>query len=228
MFVHDWTGVSRLLPVGLLTRHAIRYFEESWTPDFAGYALNSLMLSVSAAVLTLIIGVLLAYAKGAADPERLAELRGRMQVELAGERAGRYHPKLGFGGLVDVELATQWLQMHERESGVRERHTLDALDGLRRAEVAPREHLDALRRGYTFFRRVEQALQLLDPSASQLHFGGPRWEAITRRLGVRARDGVDAEAVLQRDWHRVAEANRRAFESLVAPVSQPAPWQEAP
>ncbi|MDH2299256.1 MULTISPECIES: iron ABC transporter permease [Cobetia] len=52
-----------LLPVGLLTRHAIRYFEESWTPDFAGYALNSLMLSVSAAVLTLIIGVLLAYAK---------------------------------------------------------------------------------------------------------------------------------------------------------------------
>ncbi len=170
----------------------------------------------------------LAYAKGAADPERLAELRGRMQVELAGERAGRYHPKLGFGGLVDVELATQWLQMHERESGVRERHTLDALDGLRRAEVAPREHLDALRRGYTFFRRVEQALQLLDPSASQLHFGGPRWEAITRRLGVRARDGVDAEAVLQRDWHRVAEANRRAFESLVAPVSQPAPWQEAP
>ena len=52
-----------LLPVGLLTRHAIRYFEESWTPDFAGYALNSLMLSVSAAVLTLIIGVLLSYAK---------------------------------------------------------------------------------------------------------------------------------------------------------------------
>ena len=125
-----------------------------------------------------------------------------------------------------MELATQWLQMHERDPSVRERHTLDAIDALRERGTADDAHLGALRRGYTFLRRVEQAMQLLDPNLDELHFGGLRWEAVTRRLGVRARDGIDAEAVLRRDWHRIAEANRAAFESLVAPVNEPAPWTE--
>ncbi|MEO0326735.1 MAG: bifunctional [glutamate--ammonia ligase]-adenylyl-L-tyrosine phosphorylase/[glutamate--ammonia-ligase] adenylyltransferase, partial [Myxococcota bacterium] len=68
--------------------------------------------------------------RGPPEPARMAELRARMQRELAQERPERLHPKLGFGGLVDVELATQWLQMHERDPSVRQRHTLDALDAL--------------------------------------------------------------------------------------------------
>ncbi len=166
----------------------------------------------------------LAYAKGEPRPERLAELRGRMQLELAREKAHHYHPKLGFGGLVDVELATQWLQMHDGDSSVRKRHTLDALAALRARRSGPPDALDALREGYRFFRGVEQALQLLDPTADGLTLGGPRWRAVTRRLGVRARDGADANAVLERDWRRIATAVREAFDAIVAPVDAPAPW----
>lgn len=167
----------------------------------------------------------LAYAKGEPRPERLAELRGRMQRELAREKAHRYHPKLGFGGLVDVELATQWLQMHERDPSVRQRHTLDAIDALQAHGASTPDTLDALREGYRFFRRVEQALQLLDPSADGLTLGGPRWRTVARRLGVRARDGADAFEVLERDWRRIATATRAAFERIVAPVDAPPPWE---
>ena len=166
----------------------------------------------------------LAYARGEPVPERLAELRGRMQRELAGEKAHRYHPKLGFGGLVDVELATQWLQMHERDPSVRQRHTLDALDALQACGASTPDALDALREGYRFFRRVEQAQQLLDPTVDGLTLGGPRWRAVTRRLGVRARDGADASEVLERDWRRIATGTRAAFEAIVAPIDAPAPW----
>ncbi|SDM21520.1 iron(III) transport system permease protein [Modicisalibacter muralis] len=56
-------GLGFILPVGILTRHAIVYFEESWTDSFVDYAINSLTLSTLAALLTLLLGVLLAYAK---------------------------------------------------------------------------------------------------------------------------------------------------------------------
>ena len=57
-----------------------------------------------------------AYERGAPEPERLHHLRLRMEAELAHERLdrspARYDLKLGRGGIVDVEFATQWLQMH--------------------------------------------------------------------------------------------------------------------
>nr|WP_298415845.1 iron ABC transporter permease [uncultured Halomonas sp.] len=56
-------GLGFVFPVGVLTRHAIVYFEQSWTDRFVEYAFNSFTLSITAALLTLIIGVLLAYAK---------------------------------------------------------------------------------------------------------------------------------------------------------------------
>lgn len=56
-------GLGFFFPVSVLARHAWRYFEKSWTERFAEYAVNSLVLSLSAALLTLMIGILLAYAK---------------------------------------------------------------------------------------------------------------------------------------------------------------------
>ncbi|TDX32397.1 iron(III) transport system permease protein [Modicisalibacter xianhensis] len=56
-------GMGFFFPVGVLARHAVVYFEQSWTDRFLEYAYNSLVLASSAALLTLLIGVLLAYAK---------------------------------------------------------------------------------------------------------------------------------------------------------------------
>lgn len=73
--LHGWRGglalavcalplvAGFLVPAGMLAYYAWRYFDVSWTPQFRGYAFNSLMLSASAALLALSIGVFLAYAR---------------------------------------------------------------------------------------------------------------------------------------------------------------------
>ncbi|MCP5206879.1 MAG: iron ABC transporter permease [Hahellaceae bacterium] len=52
-----------IIPASLLTIYAINYFAVSWTPKFATHVFNSFSLSVTAALVTLAIGVVLAYAK---------------------------------------------------------------------------------------------------------------------------------------------------------------------
>ena len=51
------------IPVLLLIKLAISYFEVSWTADFRHYALNSLMLSTAAALITISIAILVAYTR---------------------------------------------------------------------------------------------------------------------------------------------------------------------
>ena len=52
-----------IIPAIVLTDYSIRYFDESWTPEFTGYAFNSLSLSSGAAVAALCIAMLLAYGR---------------------------------------------------------------------------------------------------------------------------------------------------------------------
>lgn len=52
-----------IIPASLLAYYAIQYFEISWTNDFSTQALNSFMLSLSAALVTVILGIVLAYSK---------------------------------------------------------------------------------------------------------------------------------------------------------------------
>ncbi|MDK8465268.1 iron ABC transporter permease [Marinobacter sp. SS13-12] len=64
-----------LLPAITLGQYAWEYFDESWNPDFIRNTLNSLFLSGTAALTTLIIGVTLAYSR------RLHNTRG-MQIMM--------------------------------------------------------------------------------------------------------------------------------------------------
>lgn len=52
-----------VIPVVILANFAVVYFEQSWTDRFFGYALNSFSLSFGAAIITLVIGCILAYSK---------------------------------------------------------------------------------------------------------------------------------------------------------------------
>jgi len=71
---------------------------------------------------------LAAYAKGPPNVQDLHRLRLRMQQELARERGGHFDLKSGYGGLLDIEFATQWLQMlHGEDARVHTTNTEDAL-----------------------------------------------------------------------------------------------------
>jgi glutamate-ammonia-ligase adenylyltransferase len=123
-------------------------------------------------------------------PDAAAEidrLRTRMERELAHENAQQLNPKLGQGGLVDVEFTVQYLQLvHGREHPrVRGTNTLAALEGLQAEGLLPPEDAEALRQGYLFLRRVENRLRLVHASSlAHMPTGGRPLAQLARRLGV--------------------------------------------
>ena len=89
----------------------------------------------------------------AADVAEIQRLRGRMELELAGETHGRFNIKTGRGGLVDVEFLVQMLQLRYacHLPALRHRNTLAALDALRACQVLSQEESQALRQGLPVF-----------------------------------------------------------------------------
>lgn len=68
-----------VVPVLSLARHAVVYFEVSWTPDFLQMSWNSFMLSAVAALATIFLGLILAYGKRlvkAASVQKAVRLSG--------------------------------------------------------------------------------------------------------------------------------------------------------
>jgi iron(III) transport system permease protein len=70
-----------LVPAWVLLNYAIQYFDESWTSDFRQIALNSMLLSATAAFTAVIIGILLSYSQRL-HPTRL--LRTSVNVSSLG------------------------------------------------------------------------------------------------------------------------------------------------
>jgi glutamate-ammonia-ligase adenylyltransferase len=174
----------------------------------------------------------LVYGMDAPAPQDVAAMRTRIERELAGERHDRYDPKFGYGGLLDVEFAIQWLQMRHGSklpgpTALRSPGTLEALQGLRHAGHLERGDAEALEEGYLLFRNVEQAVRLLDESREVVVIEGGRIaEQVARRLGIRERDGKPPTEVLFATWRRQASEVRALFERLLGPVSIPPPWSE--
>ncbi len=93
----------------------------------------------------------------------MAYFRKRMEVERSGEGTGRVNPKLGYGGLTDIEFIAQYLQrLHGLQvPEVRRSNTLLVLKALRDAGVLPEEACRILRDGYQFLCSLDHGLQLL-------------------------------------------------------------------
>ncbi|NLS12759.1 iron ABC transporter permease [Vibrio sp. SM6] len=53
--------VAFVLPLGQLALYGYRYFAQSWTDEFASYALNSLYVSLSAAVLAVLVALVVNF-----------------------------------------------------------------------------------------------------------------------------------------------------------------------
>jgi glutamate-ammonia-ligase adenylyltransferase len=94
--------------------------------------------------------------------EEIHRLRMRMEVELGREHTRRLNLKVGRGGVVDVEFATQYLQLlHAPKIPVlRSRSTFKVLYELMRAGILTVEEFQALDGGYRFLRALEIKLRL--------------------------------------------------------------------
>ena len=166
------------------------------------------------------LAAIVAYERGAPDPNGVHRLRMRMEKELAREGPHRYDVKLGRGGIVDVEFSTQWLQMkYGRDPRVRTTDTEGALGALEACGYLDGYLAAVFREGYAMLRRLEQAMRVVHgTSASLIERGAPGLPALARRMGFRddARQGDASEALLER-YQAVTRDIRVAYLGVLGP-----------
>jgi glutamate-ammonia-ligase adenylyltransferase len=163
-----------------------------------------------------------AYEGAAPDPAELHRMRMRMEEELGREKPGRYNLKTGFGGLTDVEFATQLLQMrHGRDPRTRTPETPRALVALEASGYLAARHADALAEGYRFLRRLEQRIHIVHGSSAHfLDENAPGLSPLARRMGLRDAHGLTAQEALVAQYLDVTERVRAAYAEVLGVSSE--------
>ncbi|MEO8874424.1 MAG: bifunctional [glutamate--ammonia ligase]-adenylyl-L-tyrosine phosphorylase/[glutamate--ammonia-ligase] adenylyltransferase, partial [Polyangiaceae bacterium] len=164
---------------------------------------------------TIAVAQLAAYQLGAPSPERLHQLRLRMQQELSGERIakGRYDAKLGSGGIADIEFATQWLQMKfGKDERVRTAETEEAIVRLEDIDVLDSASAMIFREAYVFLRRLDQRARVHHGSGGALiERDAPGLAILARRLGMRDGPRSSASTSLLEHYVALTREVRRAY-----------------
>ncbi len=161
-----------------------------------------------------------AYEGGAPPKEKIAEMRQRMELELAGERQlkgrARYDLKLGHGGITDVEFAVQYLQMkHGKDPRVRTTDTENALFALEACGYMEALAAGTMREGYIFLRRLEQRLRVLSGTSNTLlDEGAFGLTLLARRMGMRDGPRGTAQEGLLRRYLAVTKEIRTVWNAI--------------
>lgn len=128
-------------------------------------------------------------------PENLSaeihRLRMRIEKELAKEGERRWHYKKGFGGLLDIEFAVQYLQLKLGKvfDSILSTNTLDALGRLEQRGVLPKPDAEALKSAYVFYRMLEICLEAeFDLKEGYLDPGHESIEALAKRMSFASKD----------------------------------------
>ena len=142
-------------------------------------------------------------------------MRRRLETEASGEGRGEKNPKTGYGGLVDVEFAVQYLQLLHgaAKPELRTPSTPEAIARLGAAGVLPEADERLLADAYRYLRRLELRLRIVhDYGISRLPPPGRELSALARRLGHGGERGGES---LLAEYGRVTAAVREAFERIV-------------
>lgn len=154
------------------------------------------------------------------DREAVADVRNMKrrseQRAMAARRRGR-NVKLGAGGIREIELIAQALQVRHGEQmhSIRTHNTLGALTALRDASLLTLDEADALRDAYIFLRDVENKLQMAnDAQTHSLPEGSEELTICARRLGYFDSAATSAAEQLLHDYERHTQAVNRIFEHV--------------
>jgi len=152
--------------------------------------------------------------------EREAEIR-RMRVRMEEERirqadARRFHFKLGYGSLADVQFAVELSQLRHggEHPDVRHLHTLDALEALARERLVEDGAALALGEAYVFLNEVKNAMEIDRRVHAEALPTTPEAQiALARRLGYEE----FPRASFLEDYRRITRRARRAMERVFYP-----------
>jgi glutamate-ammonia-ligase adenylyltransferase len=143
------------------------------------------------------------------------QLKAQIDQTVARRGETRRNVKLGIGGIREIELVTQSLQLRfgGRRTVLRQRGTLAALFALREARLLPAAEHDTLAKAYVFLRDVENKLQMAAGAQEHALPNGPAARRrLARTLGYADDDTHDAVRDFESDHRRHTEAVRAIFE----------------
>ena len=152
----------------------------------------------------------------AAEVDRV---RRRMQCELSRERSGRRDIKLGRGGMLEAQLATQLLQLRCRHRDVWHSDTRGAIAALGAHGVI--DGAFALRGAYDFLSRLEQRLRVLHADDScLLEEDAAGLVPLARRMGLRDLPRESATKSLMARYRHATDIIHRFYRGVVSPSGQ--------
>ena len=170
------------------------------------------------------------FGETAVPIQRTLKLRTQQIAALV--KPDEVNAKYSAGGLVDVEYATQFLQLeHGRLYGnLRRGNTLAALDALlQNALISPHE-FEILYTGYVFLRRLINALRIVRGNAKDLtvpHRETNEFVFLTKRLGYTDHAGRAAADELYRDIEETFARTRHFFQQRFENERTPAGTAES-
>ncbi len=158
-----------------------------------------------------------AYPPDGLTLDRVADIR-HMRARIERERvrpaeAGKFHFKLGYGSLADVQFAVELSLMRHggARSDIRTRRTLEAIERLAAARLIPDAAAHALGEAFVFLSDVKNALEVDRRLHAEAVPASPEEQtSLARRLGY---EEYPRQSFLD-DYLRITRRSRRAMERL--------------
>ncbi len=90
-------------------------------------------------------------------------MRLRMENEIAQETPRRLHYKAGFGGLIDIEFAIQYLQLKMGKifETIVSGNTLEAIEKMGERNILKKTEYEIFKKAYLFYRLLEMRMEVL-------------------------------------------------------------------
>ena len=154
--------------------------------------------------------------RGGVDAGALAAEMTAMRDKIERETAGAASPvdlKAGRGGIIDIEFASQYLQLvlGPEEPALRTPSTLEALRAAVRLVPQVAGACALLADAYLYLRRIEHRIRIVhDASAQRLPQDAVELDKLARRLGLADGGALDAA------YRRWTGEVRRAYDAVLA------------
>ena len=144
--------------------------------------------------------------------EEVRQIKRKIDKRMTIRQQRQRNVKLGTGGIREIELIVQALQVCHggHVPQIRERNTLRTLVALRNQSLISTEECETLTQAYVFLRDVENKLQMVnDAQTHSLPSEGQELTACARRLGYSDDElGSAAEQFLRDYQHHTGQVNR--------------------
>jgi [glutamine synthetase] adenylyltransferase / [glutamine synthetase]-adenylyl-L-tyrosine phosphorylase len=163
--------------------------------------------------------------------EKITAMRQRIQHERAQDGRARWDIKVGYGGLVDIEFLAQLYQLIWGPSlpALRQTSTWDVLVGLEREGLLPTPVAQSLREAYSFLRRVESALRIVDDrSINTIPDNQADQRRLAKRLGYQDAGRSRAEDAMLADIQAYTSRVRTLYEQLMQNLHDHFPRHRVP